>query len=93
MGMCHNRLQNKKYSASKNATLKRLCLEAERLKRWRADGLPCKVSSINSRSVCVNASESLTGSDEESTTYEGSWALPRYRLRAGGLYLSWRNDR
>ena len=63
MGMCDDRLQNNKYNSFSNATLKRLCLEAERLKRWRADGLPCRDSSINLRSVCVNASESLNDSD------------------------------
>ena len=93
MDMCNDRWQNRRYNSSSNATLKRRCLEAERLKRWRAGGLPCRGNSINSRNVCVNASENLTDSDEESTTYERSWALPRYRQRAGDLYLSWRNDR
>ena len=93
MGMCNDRRQSMRYNSFSNATLKRLCLEAEKLKRWREDGLPCKDNSINSPNVSVNASANLTGFDGESTTYEKSWALPRYRQKADGLYLSWNNDR
>ena len=93
MDMCTDRWQSRRYNSSNNATLKRLCLEAERLKRWRADGLPCRGSSINSPTASANLSADLTDSDEESATYERSWALPRYRRRADDLYLSWRNDR
>ena len=63
MGMYYDRLQNKRYNSFNNASLKRLCLEAERLKRWRADGLPCKDNSTNLQNVCVNARENLNGSD------------------------------
>ena len=93
MDRCNDRWQSRRYNSSNNATLKRLCLEAESLRRWLAGGLLCRGNSINSRNVCVNASENLTDSDEECKTYERSWALPRYRLRAGDLYLSWKNDR
>ena len=93
MGMCNDKRQSRKYNSFSNAMHKRLCLEVERLKRWREDGLQCRDNSINSRSVCVNASANLTGFDGESTTYEKSWALPRCRQKAEGLYLSWKNDR
>ena len=93
MGMCNDKRQSRNYCSFSKATLTRLCLRTERLRRWLAGGLLCRDNSINSRNVCVNASENLTDSDEESTTYERSWALPRYRLRAGDLYLSWKNDR
>ena len=93
MGRCNDRRQSRKYNSFSNAMRKRLCLEAARLKRWREDGLQCKDNSINSRSVYVNASANLTGFDGESTTYEKSWALPRCRLKAEGLCLSWKSGR
>ena len=92
MGMCNDTWQNKKYNSSNNATLTRRCLEAGRLTRWRVDGLLCSSSSIYSRNVYVTTSTSWTDADEESTTYERSWALPRYRQRANDLNLSWRSD-
>ena len=88
MGMCNDRLQNKKYNAFNNATLKRPCLEAVRLKRWGAVGLPCRDNSTNLQNVCVNARENLNASDEESTTCEKSCALPRHMLRVRGRYSS-----
>ena len=93
MGVCNVKRQSRNYNSFSNAMHKRLCLEVARLKRWREDGLRCRDNSINSRSVCVNASANLTDSDEESTTYQKGWALPRYRPKADGLYLSWKNDR
>ena len=93
MGMCNDRRQSRKYNSLSNAMRKRPCLEAERLKKWREGGLPCRDNSINSPNVSANASANLTDSDEESTTYEKSWALPRYRQKAEGLSLSWKNDR
>ena len=93
MDMCTDRWQSRRYNSSNNAKLKRLCLEAERLRGWLAGGLLCRDNNTSSLNVCVNASVNLTDSDGESTTYEKSWALPRYRLKAEGLYLSLKNDR
>ena len=93
MGMCRVRLQNKKYHAFTNATLKRPCLETVRLKKWHADGLLCRDNSISSLSVCANVRENLNASDEESTTCEKNWALPRFPLRGRDPYSFWRSDR
>ena len=93
MGMCNDKWQNKKYNSSNNDTLMRRCLEAGWLKRWREDGLLCSSSGIYVQNVYENSRTSWTDSDEESATYERSWALPRYRHRANDLNLSWRSDR
>ena len=81
MGTLHDRLQNRKYYAFNSNMLKRPCLAAARLKKWHAGGLLCRDNSTNLLSVCANVRENLNASDEESTTCEKSWALPRYMLR------------
>ena len=88
MGMLHDRLQNRKYYAFNNNMLKRPCLAAARLKKWHAGGLLCRDNSTNLRSVCVNVNGNLSISDEERSTCEKSWALPRYMLRVRGRYSS-----
>ena len=93
MGMCHDRLQNRKYYAFNSNALKRPCLAAARLKKWHAGGLLCRDNSTNLLSVCANVRGNLSASDEESTACEKSWALPRCMLRVKDPYSSWRSDR
>ena len=92
MGIFNDTWQNKKYNSSNNATLTKRCLEVARLTRWRVDGLLCSSNSIYSQNVYVTVRKSWTDSDEESTTYERRWALPRRRQRTNDLNLSWKSD-
>ena len=72
MGMCNERWPSKRYDSSNNATPKRPCLEAVKLRKWHADGLRCRVNNINSLNVFENVSANSTGLDGENTTCEKS---------------------